>query len=91
MKNKKSITIIAITVLVMVITGFAYSPSQAAFDSGRSGPSNKWRQQANADAMTMTTTLSEQEAADLALAIQEEYAAMNTCLLYTSPSPRDRG
>ena len=78
MKNKKSITILAITVLVMVLTAFVYSPSQAAYDSGRSGPSNKWSQQANANAMTMTTTLSEQEAADLALAIQEEYAAMNT-------------
>ena len=78
MKNKKSITIIAIAILVMVVSAFAYSPSQAAVEAGRGAPPNKRSPQANTEAMTMTTTLSEQEAADLAAAIQEEYTAMNT-------------
>lgn len=78
MKNKKSITLIAIAVLVMVVTAFVYSPSQAAVEAGRGVPPNKRSPQANAESMTMTTTLSEQEAADLAAAIQEEYTAMNT-------------
>jgi len=78
MKNKKSITIIAIAILVMAITAFVYSPSQAAFDSGRSAPPNRQSQPANAGGMTAPATLSEQEAADLAEAIQEEYTAMNT-------------
>ncbi len=78
MKNRKSITIIAITILVMAVTAFVYSPSQAAVEAGRGGPPNRRAQQPNAAAMTAPTTLSEQEAADLAAAIQEEYTAMNT-------------
>lgn len=78
MKNKKSITLIAIAILVMAATALVYSPSQAAVEAGRGVPPNKRSQQANAEAMAMTTTLSEQEAADLAAAIQEEYTAMNT-------------
>jgi len=78
MKNKKSITIIAIAILVMAITAFVYSPSQAAVEVGRGGPPNRQSQPANAGGMTAPATLSEQEAADLAEAIQEEYTAMNT-------------
>ncbi len=78
MKNIKSITLIAIAILVMVGTAFVYSPTQAAVEAGRGGPTNKWSQQPNAAGITAATTLSEQEAADLAAAIQEEYTAMNT-------------
>ena len=78
MKNKKSITLIAIAILILVITAFVYSPTQAAADNGRGTPTNRWSQSANAEAMVMATTLSEQEAAGLAAAIQEEYTAMNT-------------
>lgn len=78
MKNKKSITLIAIAIFVMVVTAFVYSPSQAAVEAGRGGPTNKQSQPVNAAGMTAATTLSEQEAADLAAAIQEEYTAMNT-------------
>ena len=78
MKNKKSITLIAIAIFVMVVTAFVYSPSQAAVEAGRGGPTNKRTQPVNAAGMTAATTLSEQEAADLAAAIQEEYTAMNT-------------
>lgn len=78
MKNKKSITLIAIAILVLVVTAFVYSPTQAAVEAGRGGPTNKRTQPVNAAGMTAATTLSEQEAADLAAAIQEEYTAMNT-------------
>ena len=78
MKNKKSITMIAFAILVMVVTAFVYSPSQAAVEAGRGGPPNSRDQQPNVAGMTAPTTLSEQEAADLAAAIQEEYTAMNT-------------
>lgn len=78
MKNIKSITLIAIAILVMVVTAFVYSPTQAAVEAGRGGPTNKWSQQPNAAGITTATTLSEQEVADLAAAIQEEYTAMNT-------------
>ena len=78
MKNKKSITLIAIAILVMVVSAFVYSPTQAAVEAGRGGPPNKRNQPANAAGMIVPTTLSEQEAADLAEAIQEEYTAMNT-------------
>jgi len=78
MKNIKSLTLIAIAILVMVVTAFVYSPTQAAVEAGRGGPTNKWSQQPNAAGITTATTLSELEAADLAEAIQEEYTAMNT-------------
>ena len=78
MKNKKSITLIAIAIFVMVVTAFVYSPSQAAVEAGRGGPPNRRGMQANAQGQTIVTSLSEQEAADLAAAIQEEYTAMNT-------------
>ena len=78
MKNKKTNTLIAIAILVLVVTAFVYSPTQAAGEAGRGGPTNKWSQQPNAAGMTAVTTLSEQEAAGLAEAIQEEYTAMNT-------------
>ena len=55
-----------------------YSPSLAATDAGRGGPPNIRGIQANPQRQTVVTTLSEQEAADLAAAIQEEYTAMNT-------------
>lgn len=35
MKNKKSITLIAIAILVMAATALVYSPSQAAVEAGR--------------------------------------------------------
>lgn len=76
--KKKTITLIAIAILVLVVTAFAYSPSQAAVEAGRGGPPNKRNQPANAAGMIVPTTLSEQETADLAAAIQEEYTAMNT-------------
>ena len=78
MKNKKSITLIAIAILILAVTAFVYSPTQAAADNGRGAPPNRWSQSANAEGVVMTTTLSEQEAAGLAAAIQEEYTAMNT-------------
>ena len=78
MKNIKSLTLIAIAILVMVVTAFVYSPTQAAVEAGRGGPTNKWSRQPNAAGITTATTLSELEAADLAEAIQEEYTAMNT-------------
>ena len=78
MKNIESITLIAIAILVMVVNAFVYSPTQAAVEAGRGGPTNKWSQQPNAAGITTATTLSEQEVADLAAAIQEEYTAMNT-------------
>ena len=80
MKNKKSIKIIAITVLVIAVTAFVYSPSQAAVEAGRGGPANRRSQLASPEARITTTTLSDQEAADLVEAIQEEYTAMNTYL-----------
>jgi len=78
MKNKKTITIIALAILTLVITASVYSPSLAASDAGRGGPPNRRGMQANAEGQTIVTSLSEQEAADLAVAIQEEYTAMNT-------------
>lgn len=78
MKNKKTVTLITLTILALVLTAFSYSPSQAASYSGRGGPPNGRFQQVNPVQNTTTATLSEQEAADLALAIQEEYTAMNT-------------
>ena len=78
MKKRKLITIIALAFLTLVITASVYSPSQAAADSGRGGPPNRRAQQPNAAGTTTATALSEQEAADLASAIQEEYTAMNT-------------
>ncbi len=78
MKNRKIITIIALAILTLVITASVYSPSQAASDAGRGGPPNRRAQQPNAAGTTTATALSEQEAADLASAIQEEYTAMNT-------------
>jgi len=72
MKNKKSITMIAFAILVMVVTAFVYSPSQAAVEAGRGGPPNSRDQQPNVAGMTAPTTLSDQEAADLAEAIKEE-------------------
>lgn len=80
MKNKKMITIIALAILVLAVTAFSYSPSQAAFESGRRGPDTGRGQQVNPNGTTITMPLSEQEAADLAAAIQEEYSAMNTYL-----------
>jgi hypothetical protein len=77
MKNKKAISI-TLTILALVLTAFSYSPSQAAFESGRGGPPNGRGQQVNPRQVTTTASLSEQEAADLALAIQEEFTAMNT-------------
>lgn len=84
MKNYKTITIISLTILAVMLTAFSYSPSQAAFDSGRGGPPNARGQQVNPAKNPMTAALSEQEAADLALAIQEEYTAMNTYLAVTN-------
>ena len=55
-----------------------YSPSLAATDAGRGGPPNIRGIQANPQGQTVVTALSEQEAAGLAEAIQEEYTAMNT-------------
>ena len=78
MKNRKIITIIALAILTLVITASVYSPSQAASDAGRGGPPNKRGQQPTAQGVTSSATLSDQEAADLASAIQEEYTAMNT-------------
>lgn len=78
MKSKKSITIIVLTILVLVLTASVYSPTLAASDSGRGGPPNRNGQNASPQGQTVVTTLSEQEAADLATAIQEEYTAMNT-------------
>ena len=78
MKNHKTITLITLTVLALVLTAFSYSPSQAAFDSGRGGPPSGRGRQVNSAQNPITAALSEQEAADLALAIQEEYTAMNT-------------
>ncbi|HOZ39070.1 MAG TPA: DUF2202 domain-containing protein [Anaerolineaceae bacterium] len=78
MKIKKTITIIALAILTLVITASVYSPSLAASDAGRGGPPNRRGMQANAEGQTIVTSLSEQEAADLAVAIQEEYTAMNT-------------
>ena len=78
MKNGKLITIIALAILILVITASVYSPSQAATDAGRGGPPNIRGIQANPQGQTVVTALSEQEAAGLAEAIQEEYTAMNT-------------
>ncbi len=78
MKNKTVFTLITLSILALVLTAFSYSPSQAAFESGRGGPPNGRGQQIYPSQNTTTATLSEQEAADLALAIQEEYTAMNT-------------
>ena len=78
MKSKKTITIIALAILTLVITASLYSPSLAASDAGRGGPPNGRAQQSNVVGTTTAATLSEQEAADLAAAIQEEYTAMNT-------------
>ena len=78
MKSKKTITIIALAILTLVITASVYSPSLAATDAGRGGPLNIRGIQANPQRQTVVTTLSEQEAAGLAAAIQEEYTAMNT-------------
>ena len=78
MKNKKTITIIALAILTLVITASVYSPSLAASDAGRGGPPNGRAQQSNVVGTAAAATLSEQEAADLAEAIQEEYTAMNT-------------
>ena len=78
MKSKKTITIIALAILTLVITASVYSPSLAATDAGRGGPPNIRGIQANPQGQPVVTTLSEQEAAGLAAAIQEEYTAMNT-------------
>ena len=78
MKNKKTITIIALAILTLVITASVYSPSLAASEAGRGGPPNRRGMQANGQGQTIVISLSEQEAADLAAAIQEEYTAMNT-------------
>lgn len=78
MKNKKTIKLTALAILVLAVTAFNYRPSQAASDGGRRGPRNERGLPGNSNEVTLPTTLSEQEAADLALAIQEEYTAMNT-------------
>lgn len=78
MKNRKLITIIALAILTLVITASVYSPTLAASDAGRGGPANRRAQQPATRGVTVSATLSEQEAADLAEAIQEEYTAMNT-------------
>ena len=78
MKNKKTIIIIALAILTLVITASMYSPSLAATDAGRGGTPNRRAQQPALGGMTAAAPLSEQEAADLAEAIQEEYTAMNT-------------
>ena len=78
MKNGKLITIIALAILILVITASVYSPSQAATDAGRGGPPNRRGMQASPQVQSVVNTLSEQEAADLTAAIQEEYTAMNT-------------
>ena len=78
MKNKKTITIIALAILTLVITASVYSPSSAATDAGRGGPPNRRGMQASPQVQSVVNTLSEQEAADLTAAIQEEYTAMNT-------------
>ena len=78
MKNKNTITIIAIAILTLVITASVYSPTQAAFESGRGSPPNRWGLQANTQGQAVVATWAEQEAADLAEAIQEEYTALNT-------------
>ena len=64
--------------MTLVITASVYSPSLAATDAGRGGPPNIRGIQANPQGQTVVTALSEQEAAGLAEAIQEEYTAMNT-------------
>jgi len=78
MKNKKTIIIIALAILTLVITASVYSPSSAATDAGRGGPPNRRGMQASPQVQSVVNTLSEQEAADLTAAIQEEYTAMNT-------------
>lgn len=78
MKNKKAITIIILAILTLLVTASVYSPSQAAYVSGRGGPPNRRGMQAGPQVQSVVNTLSEQEAADLAAAIQEEYTAMNT-------------
>jgi len=78
MKNKKTITIITLTILALVITALVYNPTQAATDAGRGGPPNRGAALANPQGQAVATTLSEQEAADLAAAIQVEYTALNT-------------
>ena len=67
-----------LTILVLVLTASVHSPTLAASDAGRGGPPNRNGQNASPQGQTVVTTLSEQEAADLATAIQEEYTAMNT-------------
>jgi len=78
MKTNFSKTLITLTVLVLAVTAFVYSPSQAASDAGRGSPPNSRGQQATSQGLALPATLAEQEVADLALAIQEEYSAMNT-------------
>ncbi len=78
MKNKKTITLFVLAILTLVISAAFYSPSHAASDAGRGGPPNRRAAQANPQWRSVVATLSEQEAADLAAAIQEEYTAMNT-------------
>jgi len=81
MKNKKSVTIIALAILVLVASAFTYTPAQAAADTARRGPNGNRGQGTNAlGSAVSSTSLTDQEKADLAAAIQEEYTAMNTYL-----------
>ena len=78
MENKKTLTIIILITLALVITASVFSPTQAAYESRRGDPPNKRGTQPKAQGQTVEATLSEQEAAGLAAAVQEEYTAMNT-------------
>jgi hypothetical protein len=81
MKNFKSLTLIALAILVLVTTAFTYSSAQAADDAGRRGPNGNRGQGGNVQgSVVATTSLTDVEIECLVTAIQEEYTAMNTYL-----------
>lgn len=82
MKNiTKTITLIALAVIVLTTAAFTYSPTQAASDFGRRGPrqGTGWRQAPQSGNLGIAP-LSEEEKSGLKAAIVEEYTAMNTYL-----------
>ena len=79
MKRPITITLFAILIISLLVASFAVSPVQAAYDSGRRGPTGN-RGQRVLSQSTTAVVLTDQEKIDLGEAIREEYTAMNTYL-----------
>ncbi len=79
MKKPITITLFAVLIISLLVASFAVSPVQAAYDSGRRGPTGN-RGQRVLSQSTTAVVLTDQEKIDLGEAIREEYTAMNTYL-----------